>query len=53
MNKSIAAFVVIMLCLLAVIGMVLMGTVSADVGLPILTAAIGAAIGYLFPSPLQ
>lgn len=50
--KALFAFAVICLCLLAVIVLMVLGTISAEVGVPILTAAVGAAIGYLFPSPL-
>jgi len=52
MDKTIAAFCVIMACLAAVVALIVTGHIPADVGVPILTLAAGAAVGYLFPSPL-
>jgi hypothetical protein len=52
MDKSTAAFIVIMACLAAVVALIITGHIPADVGVPILTLAAGAAVGYLFPSPL-
>jgi len=51
MDKTLAAFVLTLLCLVAVVVLMVAGRVPADVGLPIITLAVGAAIGYLFPSP--
>jgi len=53
MDKTIAAFVVIALCLVAIIVLMAINTIPAEVGIPIITLAVGAAIGYLFPSPTQ
>lgn len=53
MDKTIAAFAVIVICLLAIIVLMAISTIPAEVGIPIITLAVGAAIGYLFPSPSQ
>lgn len=53
MDRGLAAFVTVLVCLAAVVGLMIAGKVSADVGVPILTLAAGAAVGYLFPSPLE
>ncbi|NPV54563.1 MAG: hypothetical protein HPY71_13780 [Firmicutes bacterium] len=53
MSKEVMAFAVIIAALAAVIVLMGLGTIPVDVGVPILTAALGAAIGYLFPSPLN
>lgn len=52
MDKVIAAFVTVLVCLIAVIVLMALGTISPEVGVPILTLAAGAAVGYLFPSPI-
>jgi len=52
-DKTLAAFVLTTLCLVAVVVLMVAGAVSSDVGVPIITLAVGAAIGYLFPSPGQ
>ena len=53
MDKTIAAFIVIAVCLVAIVVLMVLGTIPADVGIPILTLAAGAALGFLFPSPTQ
>jgi len=53
MDKTIAAFILTMICLVAVVALMFAGIISAEVGLPIITLAVGAAIGYLFPAPGQ
>lgn len=53
MDKTIAAFIVIALCLIALVVLMALETIPVDVGIPIITLAVGAAIGYLFPSPSQ
>lgn len=51
--KVIAAFIIIAICLLAVVVLMAIGTIPTEVGIPILTLAVGAAVGYLFPAPNQ
>jgi fucose permease len=53
MDKTIAAFVLTLICLVSVIILMVLGVIPADVGLPIVTLTVGAAIGYLFPAPGQ
>lgn len=51
--QAVFAFAVIAVCLIAIVVLISVGAVPADVGLPVITLAVGAAIGYLFPSPLR
>jgi len=51
--KVISALVVVAICLIAVVVLMAIGTIAAEVGVPILAAAAGGALGFLFPSPNQ
>jgi hypothetical protein len=53
MNKTIAAFVIVGIILIGIIALMATEIMAVDVGIPILTLTVGAAIGYLFPSPLN
>ncbi len=53
MDKTIAALVVVGIILAGIIALMATKIMGVDVGVPILTLAAGAAIGYLFPSPLN
>lgn len=50
--KAIFAFAITLVALLAIVVLMAIGSLSSEVGLPIITLAVGAAVGYLFPSPL-
>ena len=49
MDKTIAAFVVIMVALVGVLLFIGLETIPSDVGIPIVTTVVGAAIMYVFP----
>jgi hypothetical protein len=51
MDKSLMAFIILVLVLIADVVLMVAGTISADVGMPILTGAGLGAVGVLMPSP--
>ena len=53
MDKTIAAFILTLTCLVSAIILMALKIISPEVGLPIVTLTVGAAIGYLFPAPGQ
>ena len=50
MDKTIAAFVVILAILIGVLLFIGFSIIDPEVGIPIITTALGAAIMYLFPA---
>lgn len=51
--RVIGALVILGASLLALVVLTALGQIPVEVTTPVLTAVMGAIVGYLFPSPLQ
>lgn len=51
MDKSLMAFIVLIVVLIADVFLMAFGVIATEVGVPVLTGAAMAAIALLFPAP--